>query len=221
MPNRKNAEEYILTLMKDLDSTGYNTQKYLEIFKEMSDTDFNNYMLKLQNKQAKLVFFAPHNQDIRLTTEKLLVIGQKYNVEFFEYLNFTENKDTPDHKTPIKYMVVDLPYKRQSQNLVKKISIPEHNKTIDYLTYQPTGDSKGARISYPELQLLLGLGLERSLDEMVRFRGGDKNGFAAYNSMFLRYGNANIKTLNNYSSGVESTKSLKVYLTSMHISNTI
>ena len=37
----------------------------------------------------------------------------------------------------------------------------------------------------------------------------------------LRYGNANLKTLESYSTGVESTKTLRIYLTAMHLSNTI
>ena len=65
------------------------------------------------------------------------------------------------------------------------------------------------------------MGLENTINELIRYRGGDRNGFNAYNAMFMRYGSANLKTLEQYSSGVESTKTLKSFLLGMHISNTI
>lgn len=221
MTDRKSAEEFIIKLVKDIDPTGYNVTKYKDIFSSMSDSQFNRWMTMIRNGEATIVFFAPHDSGMVLKLDELLEIAKKYGIKFFEKLIYRNDKNTPDYKTPIEYMVIDIPYKRQSQNLIKKISVPEHNKSIDQLTYQPTGESKGAKVSYPELQLLLGLGLEKSVDELIRFRGGDKNGFQAYNAMFMRYGTANLATLNNYSTGVESTKTLKAYLTAMHLSNTL
>lgn len=221
MGNRKKAEEFIFQFLKDLEPTGYNVNLYKEIFKNMSDKDFDEYMKKIRNQEAFIVVFKPAYEAKGITVENNLKIAPKYGVEFFEHLVYTNNNDTPDYKTPIKYLVVDLPYRRQSQTLVKKISIPENNNVIDQLTYQPTGDSKGAKLSFPEVQVLIGMGLENTLSELMRFRGGDRNGFNAYNAMFMRYGNANLKTLENYSTGVESTKTLKTYLLAMHISNTL
>lgn len=221
MKNRKKAEQSILAFMDLLDTSGYNRKKYEEIFKNMSDQDFDEYMRKIHNNEARLVFFAPLNKEPKITTKKLLDIANKLGIPMFEKLQYINVPNTEDYMTNIEYLIVDLPFKRQSQNLIKKISIPDHNKTIDYLTYQPTGVSKGAKISFPELQILVGMGLEKSLDELIRFRGGDKNGFLAYNAMIMRTGTANLKTLNYYSSGVESTKTLKAFLTAMHISNTL
>lgn len=219
--NRAKIEKEILNFISMLDDSGYNTNKYKEIFKNMSDKQFNEYMNKIKNNEARLVFFAPLNKEPKFTINKLIDVAKKLNIPLFEKIIYTNNNKLPDYMTPIEYLIVDLPYKRQSQNLIKKVSIPEHNKSIDQLTFQPTGDSKGAKISYPELQILVGCGLEKSLDELIRFRGGDRNGFNAYNAMIMRSGSASLKTLNYYSSGVESTKTLKAYLTAMHISNTL
>lgn len=221
MANRQDKEKEIYALMDKLDPSGYNSQQYKDIFSKMSDSRFNDYMKKIKNDEASLVFFAPVDQKVKLTTKKLLEIAKKLGIAFFEKLIYTNQDHLPSHKTPIEYLIVDLPFKRQSQNIIKKMSIPAHNKSIDQLTYQPTGESKGAKISYPELQILVGMGLDQSLDELIRFRGGDKNGFSAYNAMFMRFGSANLKTLNHYSSGVESSKTLKTFLTGMHVSNTL
>lgn len=221
MSNRKKTEEFILRFIEDIDPSGYNKEIYLKIFKQMSDKQFDTYMKNIRDEKSYLVLFKPLYEANGISVENNLKIAPKYGMEFFEHLIYSNSQDSPDYKTPIKYLVIDLPYRRQSQTLVKKVSIPDHNKVIDELTYQPTGESKGAKISYPELQVLIGMGLENSISELIRFRGGDRNGFNAYNAMFLRYGTANLKTLENYSSGVESTKTLKSYLTACHLTNTI
>lgn len=219
--NRKKAEEFILEFVSDIEPTGYNVEQYKKAFEGMSDKDFDIWMKNIRDGKSHLVLFKPLYEAKGLTVENNLKIAEKYGLNYFEKLVYSNNADCPDFKTPIEYLVIDLPYRRQSQTLAKKVSIPDNNKVIDELTYQPTGDSKGAKISYPELQVLIGMGLENTISELIRFRGGDRNGFNAYNAMFLRYGNANLKTLENYSTGVESTKTLRIYLTSMHITNTI
>lgn len=221
MGNRQKAEEFILQFCKDIEPTGYNTEQYKKIFKRMSDIEFNTYMKNIRDGKSYIVLFKPMYKANGITIENNLKIAKKYGLEFFQSLVYSGDSNLPDFKTPIKHLIIDMPYRRQSQNLVKKINIPDNNKVIDELTYQPTGPSKGAKISFPELQVLIGMGLESTLSELIRYRGGDRNGFNAYNAMFLRYGNANLKTLEQYSSGVESTKTLKTYLTAMHISNTI
>jgi len=221
MANRQKAEEFILNFCKDIEPTGYNVEQYKKIFTSMSDKDFEQYMKDIRDGKKFLVLFKPLYEAKGITVENNLKIAKKYGLNFFQKLIYSNNENAPDYKTPIDYLIIDVPYRRQSQTLDKKVSIPDNNKVIDELTYQPTGDSKGAKISYPELQVLMGMGLEQSLNELMRFRGGDRNGFNAYNAMFFRYGNANLKTLNNFSTGVESTKTLKTYITALHLKNTI
>lgn len=221
MPNRKKTEEFILNFLKELEPTGYNVEKYTQIFKDMSDKQFDIYMKNIREGKQHLIIFKPLYKAKGITVENNIKVAKKYGLSFFEKLKFTNNPNQPDYMSDIEFMVVDLPYRRQSQTLVKKISVPDNNKVIDQSTYQPTGPSKGSKISYPELQVLIGMGMEECIKELIQIRGGDRGGFNAYNAMLMRYGNANLKTLSQFNSGVESTKTLKTYLTSMHISNTL
>lgn len=217
MSNRKAAENMVYTFMSDLDTSGHNTKVYKDLFKDMSDKDFDDYMRGLRSGEKSLVLFTPLTKTKGLSVENNLKVAKKYNVNLFESLIFEGDPEKPDHKTKIKFLIMDLPVKRQSQNIVKKISVPDDNKVIDKLTYQPTGASKGAKISYPEVRVLLGMGLDKSLNELFRYRGGDKGGFAAYNAMMNRHGSVNQSTISSYTTGVESTKSLKSFLLSMHL----
>lgn len=221
MANRKKAEAFILEFCRSIEPTGYNVSLYTKILANMSDKDFHSFMVGLRDKTMFLPIFKPQYEATGLTTENNLKVAEKYGLKFFERLIHSNNENTGDFKTPIEYLVVDMPYRRQSQTLTKKVSVPDDNKVIDTLTYQPTGASKGASISFPELQILIGMGLDETIIELTKYRGGDKNGFNAYNAMAMRYGSINLKSLKNYASGVESTKTLKAYMLGMHISNTI
>lgn len=221
MPNRAKAEAFILQLVQEIEPTGYNKQQYTKIFKEMSDKTFHNYMQGLRDGTMTLVLFKPLYQAKGFSVENNLKVSEKYGLKAFERLRYTSNPDEPDYISPIESMILDLPWRKQSQTWSKKVSVPDNNKTVDQLTYQPTGASKGSKFSYPEWQVLNGMGLENTIQELSQMRGGDRGGFAAYNAMFMRYGNANLKTLQQFTTGVESTKTLKTYLACMHISNTL
>lgn len=220
MPNRKAAEALILQFARDVDPSGYNEKQWIKILADMPDKQFDTYMHGLRNRSQYMLAFKPLYEAKGITLDNNFKIAKKYGLSFFEKLNFTNNPDEPDYQTPIEFMVLDLPYRRQSQTLIKKVSVPDNNKIIDQLTYQPTGASKGSKISYPELQVMIGMGLDNSIQELIEYRAGDRGGFRAYNTMAMRYGTINMKALAPYKTGVDSTKTLKVYLTSMHVSNT-
>lgn len=221
MPNRKKAEEFILKFLKEIEPTGYNVEAYKKVFAEMSDKTFDLYMRGMRDKTMYLVIFKPMYEAKGITIENNFKVAEKYGLKFYERLIFTGNKNEPDHMTATTSLVGYLPYRRQSQTLVKKISVPANNKTIDQLTYQPTGASKGSKISFPELQVLIGMKLDKTIEELIQIRGGDRGGFAAYNAMIMRYGRVNLSALENHKTGVESTRTLKIYMASMHISTTL
>lgn len=221
MANRKKAETAALQILKEIDPSGYNVEIYTKLFSEMSDKVFDTYMKGLRSKQMYLVLFKPMFEAKGISIENNFKVAEKYGLKFYERLIYTGNKNKPDHMTTTEALVGVVPYRRQSQTLVKKISVPGNNKTIDQLTYQPTGASKGSKISYPELQVLIGMKLDKTIEELIQIRGGDRGGFAAYNAMVMRYGRANLQALDVHRTGVESTRTLKIYLASMHVYTTL
>jgi hypothetical protein len=178
-------------------------------------------MKNLESGKAFLVIQLPNFKHTGVTLEKNLAIADELDHEFFQRLWITNKKDTPDHMIPVECLVMDLPVRRASQLLIKKISVPDDSRTIDALTGQPTGESKGAKLSYPELQICAAMGLDNSMVELMKYRGGDNKGLIAFNSMLSRYGRVNLKSVEPYASGVESTKSLKTFLTSMMLKSTL
>jgi hypothetical protein len=218
---RKQAQDFILKYIDKIAPGGDNKKLYVDMFEAMNDHDFDVFMQDLASGKKFLVVIAPNLGKTDITVENNLKVAAELGHDFFQRLWIGPKNNQPAYLTPVKYLVMDLPVRRQSQNLIKKISVPDNNRTVDHLTGQPTGASKGAKISYPELQVLAGMELDQSLLELIKFRAGDRGGYNAMNAMILRYGTANIKALSQYSTGVESTKSLKTLLTAMHLKNSL
>lgn len=212
---RKKAEASIIKYMNDIDDTGFNGNFYKEHFSKMSDTAFDQFMKDIRDGSKQLVVFVKHFKSKGMTSEKILDVAKKNKIPMFEKLEFTENPDVPDFTTPMEYLLLDLPVRRQSQHWVKKISVPDDNKVIDYSTYQPTGDSKGSSLSYPEMSVLRGMNLHNSIEELARFRGGDKGGWLAYNASAEQTGEISLGAISPYTTGVESTNLIKMYLLGM------
>lgn len=219
--NRKDAEAFIISYIHKISPDSNNKTIYEKLFKEMDDTQFDSFMEDLKSGKKFLVIITSSFSNKSITVNNNLKIAEELNHNFFEKLWIEGKDDLPTYLTPVPYLVVDLPVKRASQLLTKGISVPDHTRIVDSITGQPTGDSKGAKISYPEAQICAAMGLTDSLTELMKYRGGDNNGLNAFNTMISRTGSANLRTLSNYSSGVESTKSLKTFLTACHLKTTI
>lgn len=221
MTQRSQAEAFILEYVDKVFQGGANREFYENLFKDMSDSEFDLFMKRLERKEIFLVAYVPNLGSTKVTLDNNLKVAQELGHDFFQKLWIGPKNDEPAYLTPIPYLVINLPLRRQSQHLIKKRSIPDNDQTVDQLTGQPTGPSKGAKISYPELQVLAGMNMDNSITELIKYRGGDKGGYHALNALMSRYGVASLGQLKNYATGVESTKTFRVFLTSMHLKSTL
>lgn len=195
------------------------TRKRLE---SLSDKEFDELMLKFKNGEDFLQLFSPvGDEDYRLNVDNLHDIGAKYGIEFYHHIWIPE-EDGSWEKSNKKAMVLMLPVRVQQQLISKKISIPKDNKHIDHFTGQVSGSqSKGARVSYPEVNMLLAMGLYKTTEEMMHFRGGSEKGMRLIEQSIQQIGRANADTLKQYSGEVGSTLMLHSYLTAMMLKSTL
>lgn len=219
--NRQKAESFLLKYIKKLSPKSQSVEIYKRLFASMSDKDFDVFINDLESGKKHLSIVEPNFSDAGSSVANNLKIADELGHNFFEKLWIEGDGDTPTYLTPVEYMVVDLPLKRASQLLTKKISVPDHNKVIDSITGQPTGESKGAKISYPELQLAAAMDLESTMLELMKYRGGDRGGGIAYNNMASKLGTVNLEALSSSATGVESTKTLRTFLTSAMLQNNL
>lgn len=219
---RKAVEDMIISYISRIVTGKENVELYKNMFAKMSDRDFDDFMNKLKNRQATLSVIIPTNsKTIKVDVENNIKLAKELGYEFFQRLIVGKTDDAPAYTTPNKYMVLKLPVRRAAQLLSKKISIPENNRHIDSMSGQVTGKSKGAKITNPELQILLGLNLKDSIKELIKVRGGDDGAAAAMNTSLFKSGMSTQAMAEEFSTGVTSKKTLKAYFNSMHVRNTL
>lgn len=220
--NRKAAEQELIACIEAILPGSQNTKIYQDIFKVMSDADFEQWIHDLDTGERYLALIAPELTEPSLSVERNLDLAEKWGHKFFERVWMDPQNGAPSYLSNDKYLIVDLPLKRQAQFLIKKISIPEDNRSIDTFTGQPTGKSKGSKISWPELQILAALGgFDETIAEFFKFRGGDLQGFNAMNNMIANTGGVSLHAVGSLGTKVKAVTSLSTLLTSMHLTNTI
>ena len=219
---RKAVEEYVLKYVGEIVGKR-NQDLYRDFFKSMNDSEFNKFMEDLRDGKINLSVIVDVNEEKNVTLDNNVKVGKKLGVQFFQRLNWTKDEinGIPAYKTKNEYLVLKLPVKRTSQLITKKISVAEDNKSRDTLTGQIISKSKAGRLTFPEIQVLIGYGLDNSIKELIKTRGGDLGESRALEMMLARRGDVSLKELEQFSTRVESSETLKRFLEAMHIRSTL
>lgn len=213
-PKRKKVQERILSVVKDLDSTGTNTEYYTQLFAKLSDKDFDDYMKRIRDGDDVLVYYAPnmmHHNDIN----KLISLCHKYGVLLFERLRLYSVATGTYYYTPRKFLILQLPVRRFSQFVDHKLSVAEGDKRIDMLSGQVVKPDEASKISQIEVQTLFARGLKSTIREVTKFRGGDVVAFGEFKRELEEHGSATIAQ--DTGSVVRSAVTLDVLYSGMHI----
>lgn len=219
--NRKKAEAAAIALLNEISGQPTSGLIYKDKFSKMSDAEFERWIQRLKSGEETLIIQEPNFTKNGLDVKRNIAVARRLGVEMFQRLIYGATDEHPAYMSTARFLVCDMPFRRVSQTVQKKRSIPPHNRSIDALTGQPTGDSKGAKISYPELQILAAQGMENTLKEFMMVRGGDNKAFAAMNAMIESYGSATLETVERFAGGVTSVKTMSAFLTAMHLANNL
>lgn len=224
MGNRKSAEKIFMDGIKALEKiigTKNNTELYTSFFKDLSDKEFESLIVRMEEENMVLPIFVENMGKGKLDSVKIREYGEKLGVNWFQHIVYEDPITGKTHKTPIKYLVMDVPVRRLAQHVFKKASIPENNKKVDQLSGQATGTSKGATISRPELQLLNDLGLNDTILELIKVRGGDSEAYREMEHMVEETGGYSVEAIKNLGTRPKSVDVLKQLLLAAHISSTL
>jgi hypothetical protein len=220
---RKEATDYAVKLLSKFAGKNESVTEIQSMLDNLSDKGFDEYMKRLLAGDETLPYIAANLGKVRLSVEQNLKIAEELNHEFFERLWLTDPATGEVHLTPKKYLVIDLPLRRLQQHLHKKIKIPQDNNHLDEMTDQPTksGPSAGSKISFPELQVLYSQGLDQSIRELFKFRGGDTKAFNALNRDALMTGLPSMNSVDDGDTQVKATEILSILFKSAHLNNNL
>jgi len=215
--SRKKTEEYLYKVLDyvTLSKNGNNAQWYRNYLSGLSDKEFKQWLDSVVKGDIKISFTIPNNNKERVSLEAIIELCKKIKTNLFTKLIY-ETKEGK-YISPTEVLVIDLPIRIMSQMLSKKRSIAKDDSKIDNLTGQATGISKTSSLSSAELNVLVGLGLNVSSKELLKYRGGDLGGYAALKAYGVNTGRISQNEIKRYATGVESAKSMKIYLAGKHI----
>lgn len=221
MSNRKAATEFIASYLEKILPGGGNGELITNQLNSLTDEAFDKYMSSLESGEEVIPLVAPILSENKINTQRNIEIAKELGHEFFQRIWWYDEQTKMTFLTNEKYLVIDLPLRRQIQTLQKKISIPDDNKHVDELTGQPSGVSDVAKISFPEMLCLHAQGIDRAIEELIKYRGGDEKGFNAMNRSIINTGGVSLDAISTYAGKVKSTDTVATYLKAMHLDNNL
>lgn len=229
MSRRQEVTDFIVAeLDKIVPGDVHNGQLIRQQLEGMSDADFEDYMRRLLPptdaqslaEREILPFYSPNLAEKKIMIAPLIRQARDLGVEIYQRLVVTDRHTGLTQLTPHRYPVFDIPVRRQAQTLTKKSSIPTSDHIVDDLTAQPTSDSKGSKISSPELQSLLSQGLDNMVTEFIKYRGGDEAAYRELERNLIENGRVSTTQLNGL--GItKSVQTLSTFFKGMHIGNNL
>jgi hypothetical protein len=192
-----------------------------ERLEALSPEQMDAYVEKLAAGEEIIPLVAPNLHDKKLTIENNFKIAEELGLELLQHLRLTDPDTGQTYVTHEKYLVMDIPVRRQRQLQRKKTSIPQGTRQVDDLSGQVTGMAKGSKISMPELQVLYSQALTNPIVELIKYRGGDIKGQQLLYRQLMETGRATQRALGMAATTVRSTQILSIVFNAMHLSTTL
>lgn len=174
--SRQQAVDYLLSVVAKMPNAEQNVALYKETFEGMDDSDWEQLKKRHQEEDFVFPIYVYNMAAEKVDVDKVIDVGTKEGVEFFQALNLTDYVTEEPYQTPEKYLILEIPVRRQVHHLIKKLSVRDGN-AVDHLAGQATGDSKAAGISLNELTQLDARGLKAAPIELIKVRGGDDTAY--------------------------------------------
>ena len=214
MKNRKQVEKYIIDSISKIDKD--NADRYKERFKEMTDSQFDKFMVVLKDGDTNLFVILP-NMKKPITNNRLFSIADQFKVNLFDQIKFVDDSIGRSYFSPKKYLILELPVRRVKQYLFGKIGLPESDKRVSKLSGQVMQEDKGCKLSLIETQLLANKNLDSSVVEILKIRGGDLSAYYESKQHILNSGSLDLSMVDMEKTVPKSAVVAEGFLKAMHI----
>ena len=173
---RKKIQDLIDKVLKAMDISGVNADKYRKMFQVMSDEQFSQWITKFladpkSNIRVDIEEFGAESR--RLKFENIEKAADILGIKLFEYVYMPHLSADPNRpvRTKEPVLVGYLNIKRPQQMVMKKTGLALSDTNRDEQTGAMKGDSKGGTTTGVENELLAGAGADVILSEISGARG--------------------------------------------------
>jgi len=217
--NRQKTQNYLLEWIEKLFPGTGNQARMAAQFNRMTDRQFDDYMARLEARTETLRVTLPNFKGMSIDKDLMRTASVALGRPIWQKLHLSDNATGMIYETPKPYPVLLLPLRAQEQILDKKKNIPKDNKHIDDLSAQVTGKSKASKLSNPELQMVFAQKMDKTIIEMLKFRGGDLDAMRAMNKMIAETGNFRQSFYPMDRSRPKSVETASTLMFGMHLNN--
>lgn len=220
--NRKAAEAVILKWISKIDPSGTNAKMYKEeVFPNLSNDDFDKWMKDIEAGRDFVFINIPNLTNKKVTVENNLKVAEEMGVKLFQTITQTDPVSGKRFTGVRKYLILHLPVRRQIQMITNKMSIQDADVKYDDLSGQVSSSNKGASMSFPETLVLYSQGLDKTLEEFLKVRGGDQTASRVVTDTIINQGEASLQLVENLGTRAKSSSTLSTYMTAMHLQNNL
>jgi hypothetical protein len=220
-----NRQVFIDELMKGFDQIcpGHKCAAiYVPWLKSMSDKEFQALMSDIESDKYVIPLIIPNLGKSRLNVARNLKVGKSWGYEFFERIWITDSADpTVQYLSNKKYLIGEIPVRRQSQTSEAGLSTPMDNSHVDELSGAVTGLSKSSAMTAPEIQVLGNEGLYSTLEEFLSPRGGNAAAYQLMEQEIIDTGTGSLATARKSGQRVKSVEVAGILLKAAHLGNSI
>lgn len=217
---RKKIENRILTAMSIADKTKKNYNRFKAMFDSMKDKDFYDFMEDVKKGDYQLYYHSPNMNGNPMVMKDLIAAAEYLNLKLMHHLVIHDKATGKEFVTPEEYLVVNVPVRRAQQYLNKKISVPDSDQKVNFMSGQVTGESRSANISTPEILILNQRGLKETAKEIVKVRGGDLTAYNEFERTCVETGSGSLNALDPSSKAV-AVDTVKIMLKGIMIDSNL
>lgn len=219
---RKKVQDLIDKVLRALDISGKNAEKYRHMFQTMSDQQFDQWIKGFladpkSNIRVDIEEFGPDSR--RLRFENIEKAADILGIKLFEYVYIPHLSSDPNRpvRTKEPVLVGYLNIKRPQQMVMKKTGLTLTDNNRDENTGAVKGESKAGTTTGVENELLAGVGADLILSEISGARGDN---VTEYDNMLEEISRSGSVKLENIKTGVYDKPTLlqtDLYLKAMGI----
>ena len=196
----------------------YSAKKYKQYLDGMNQEQFDAYIDRLEAKEEYPVIEEEQFGSSNISFENNLAVARSMGRDFYYKISYgSVRPGVPAYEAAVPCLVLHMPVKRPVQMAYKKLTVPTNYSTVNELTGQVTGRSKGSSITAPEIMLLDSMKLGETMEDVFTARGGDKGFQDAMYAALTQTGSATLESTRGFATGVKSIQTFDSMLKGMHI----
>lgn len=219
MSKQKEVIDEFIATFKSMGASKENLTMYSYLYK-LSKEEFNKVLDEISNGNY-LPMYEANMSESSLEVDALLKTGDDLGINFFEKLVMTDELSGVKYTTKNEYMILDIPVRRQKQHVSKGMSVATSSSSTDPTTGQVTGNSKRGQLSLPEIMMLQSAGLDDTIYELIKVRGGDEAAMSYAKKQAMSTGDFTLSKVSDLGTNVGTTDTLRAYLFGMLYENNL